>query len=38
MHNRFPPSDNILNKVDFKPSQGGEKLGRPSFSPPQDYC
>ena len=36
MHNRFPPPDNLLNKVDFKPCQGGEKLGRPSFSPPQD--
>ena len=32
----FPPPDNLLNKADFKPSQGGEKLGRPSFSPPQD--
>ena len=26
----------LLNKVDFKPCQGEEKLGRPSFSPPQD--
>ena len=32
----FPPPDNLLNMVDFKPRQGGEKLGRPSFSPPQD--
>ena len=36
MHNSFPPPDNLLNKVDFKPRQGGEKMGRPSFSPPQD--
>ena len=32
----FPPHNNLLNKVDFKPCQGGEKMGRPSFSPPQD--
>ena len=36
MHKSFPPPDNLLNKVDFKPCQGGEKMGRPSFSPPQD--
>ena len=27
---------NLLNKVDFKPCQCGEKMARPSFSPPQD--
>ena len=25
MHNSFQPPDNLLNKVDFKPCQGGEK-------------
>ena len=33
---QFSPTHDLLNKVDFKPCQGGEKMGRPSFSPPQD--
>ena len=33
---QFSSPDNLLNKVDFKPCQGGEKMGRPSFSPIQD--
>ena len=33
MHISFPPPDNLLNNVDFKPCQGGENMGRPSFSP-----
>ena len=36
MHNSFPPPDNLLNKVDVKPCQGGERMGRPRFSPPQE--
>ena len=34
MHNSSSPSDNLVHKVDVKPCQGGERVGRPSFSPP----
>ena len=34
MHNSFSPSDNLLHKVDVYFCQGGERMGRPSFSPP----
>ena len=36
MHNSFPPPDNLLKKVDILPCQAGERMGWPSFSPPQD--
>ena len=32
----FPPPNKLLNKVDVKPCQGGERMGRPSFSPPHN--
>ena len=31
---KFFPPDNLLHKVDVLPCQGGERMGRPSFSPP----
>ena len=34
MHNSFSPSDNLVHKVDVNFCQGGERMGRPSFSPP----
>ena len=34
MHNSFSPSDNLVHKVDVYFCQGGERMGRPSFSPP----
>ena len=34
MHNSFSPCDNLLNKIDTYTSQGGERMGQPSFSPP----
>ena len=34
MHNSFSPSDNLVHKVDVYFCQDGERMGRPSFSPP----
>ena len=34
MNKSFSPPDNVLHEVYVKPCQGGERMGRPSFSPP----